>query len=91
MLTYKENFMEYLAFTYPNSHITFYSMFIRLQRVNSLHNDFKDFIEFIGRKAFDILDEDIEVAANKRKDRKMCVNRSGIAFKYSKISFADRV
>ena len=55
-----------------------------------LHDDFKDFVELVGREAFDVLGAGVEVATNVGEYGEMCIDRGGIPFEDIKISLASR-
>lgn len=59
-------------------------------KLDTFHDNFENFIEFVGREAFDVLGTGIEVASNVGEYGEMCVDGSGIAFKDFKIRFLSR-
>lgn len=56
----------------------------------SFHDDFEDFIDLVGGKAFDVLGAGFEVASDVGEDGEMSVDRSGISFEDSKVCVTSR-
>lgn len=56
----------------------------------SFHDDFEDFVEFVGGEAFDVFGSGIEVASYVSEDGEMGVDGGCIAFEDFKIRFLSR-
>lgn len=56
----------------------------------SFHDDFEDFVEFVGGEAFDVFGAGIKVASDVGEDGEVSVDRSGISFEDFKVCVAGR-